>query len=172
MKKDYIEGRAFVIVSDKQYIPDIDTDMIFHNKHLHITDIDEMGPLSFGNLDEYRDFPQKVKKDDILVVGENFGCGSSRQQAVDCFRSLGVSMILGKSFGSIYFRNAVNSAMPVMKFEDMPMIKDGDQIRINLKTGEVENLSQGQKLGKGKPFSEVQLDVYRSGSLFEYAKTK
>ncbi len=70
-----IQGRAFVISANGGLIPDIDTDMIFHNKHLHITDIEEMGPLAFGNLDDYEDFPKRVKPGDILVVGKNFGCG-------------------------------------------------------------------------------------------------
>jgi len=104
-----IEGRAWVIKKDN-----IDTDMIFHNRYLAITDVNEMGQYTFDNLKGYEDFAKNAKKGDIVVVGKNFGCGSSRQQAVDCFKSIGISVIIGESFGSIYERNAINNALPIL----------------------------------------------------------
>ena len=103
-----IEGRVWYIPMDN-----IDTDMIFHNRHLSITDIDEMGQHTFGNLEGYEDFSKKVKSGDIVICGKNFGSGSSRQQAVDCFISLGVQCVLSESFGAIYERNAINAAFPI-----------------------------------------------------------
>ena len=79
-----VEGRVWVIQKDN-----IDTDMIYHNRHLAITTISEMGQYTFGNLKGYEQFAKEAKKGDIVVVGKNFGCGSSRQQAVDCFKALG-----------------------------------------------------------------------------------
>ena len=73
-----VSGRAWVIAKDN-----IDTDMIFHNRYLHITDLEEMGQYAFDNLEGYKDFAKKAKPGDIVIVGKNFGCGSSRQQAVD-----------------------------------------------------------------------------------------
>ena len=97
-KPAIIKGRAWVIRdAEGKAIDNIDTDMIFHNAHLAITDINEMGPHAFGNLKGWEDFPKKVKKGDILIIGENFGAGSSRQQAVDCFIALGVAGIVAGS---------------------------------------------------------------------------
>ncbi|MFH0765642.1 MAG: hypothetical protein V2A61_04390 [Calditrichota bacterium] len=95
-------------------VPDVDTDMIFHNRHLHITDPKAMAPLMFGNLKGYEDFPGRVRPGDILVVGHNFGCGSSRQQAVDGFIALGIAAVVGRSFGAIYKRNAINAGLPLI----------------------------------------------------------
>lgn len=175
-----IEGRVWLIGDeDGKLIPDIDTDQIFHNKHLAITNIDEMGQYAFGNLESWKDFPQKARAGDIIVVGENFGAGSSRQQAVDCFRSLGISLIIGVSFGAIYWRNAVNSGMPILKApwlaqlrppSGTPQIKTGDNIKVNLMTGEMINVSDGYALPPALPMSEVQREIYLAGSLFEYAR--
>ena len=103
-----IEGRSWLINKDN-----VDTDMIFHNRYLSITNIEEMGQYTFDNLENYKDFAKKAKPGDIVIVGKNFGCGSSRQQAVDCFKSLRISVIIAESFGAIYERNAINNAMPI-----------------------------------------------------------
>ncbi len=174
MKKEIIlEGRAMVI-KDKngKAIDDIDTDMIFHNKHLHITDINEMGQFCFGNLQGWEDFSKKAKSGDILVVGMNFGAGSSRQQAVDCLQALGVQMIIGESFGAIYKRNAINSGLPLMMAPEIMSdnIETGDSIKVNLKTGKIDNISNNQSLKAATPLSKVQLDIYHAGNLFEYGR--
>ena len=114
-------GKVWLIAKqDGKAIDNIDTDMIFHNSHLHITAIAEMGPHAFGNLEGWQDFPQKCGKNDIVVAGQNFGAGSSRQQAVDCFAALGVSTIIAESFGAIYKRNAINSGMALKRSATRP----------------------------------------------------
>ena len=105
-KPTVVEGRVWIIPKD-----DIDTDMIFHNRYLTITDIKEMGQYTFDNLKGFEDFAKKAKPGDIVITNKNFGAGSSRQQAVDCFLSLGISCILAESYGAIYERNAINAAM-------------------------------------------------------------
>ena len=157
-----VEGRAWVINKDN-----IDTDMIFHNRYLSITDIKEMGQYTFDNLKGYENFAKKVQEGDIVVTGKNFGCGSSRQQAVDCFRSLGVSVIIAKSFGAIYERNAINSAMPILTGSDLTThISDGDILSINFVTGEVLNKTTRKHL-RVKPFSTAQLEIYKRGGLLK-----
>ena len=80
-KPTVLKGKAIVIKdSNGEGIDDIDTDMIFHNKHLHITDINEMGQFAFGNLPGWEKIGSIVTGNDILIVGKNFGSGSSRQQ--------------------------------------------------------------------------------------------
>ena len=174
MKPTKLEGKAIVIKdSTGKAIDDIDTDMIFHNKHLHITDIDEMGQYAFGNLQGWETFSKNTKSGEILVVGKNFGAGSSRQQAVDCFRALGIQMIIGESFGAIYKRNAINSGMPLMIAPEImnESIKSSDKIRVNLETGEIVNITENQSLKTAFPLSKVQLDIYHAGTLFEYGRT-
>ena len=80
-------------------------------KKKKITDINEMGQYTFDNLDGDKDFAKKAKPGDIIITAKTFGAGSSRQQAVDCFKSLGISAIIAESFGSIYERNAINNQL-------------------------------------------------------------
>jgi len=153
-----LRGRVWVIDRDN-----VDTDMIFHNRHLAITDVAEMGRHTFGNLEGWEDFSSKARPDDIVVVGANFGCGSSRQQAVDCFSSLGVSAIVARSYGAIYERNAINAGLPVVVAEAVAAgLKDGDEVTVDLETG-VVSWPGGEV--RGEPFSEVQMAIYHRGGL-------
>jgi len=139
--------------------------MIYHNRYLTITDISEMGQYTFDNLKGYEDFAKKAKPGDILITAKNFGAGSSRQQAVDCFKSIGISAIIAESFGSIYERNAINNAMPIFTSEDLVnKIKDGDEISIDFTTGELVDKTQ-DKTYQIKPFSKSQLEIYKCGNL-------
>jgi 3-isopropylmalate dehydratase small subunit len=140
--------------------------MIFHNRYLAITDIKEMGQYTFNNLRGHEDFASKIQPGDFVISGKNFGSGSSRQQAVDCFTSLGISGIIAESFGAIYERNAINVALPIIKCSSIADLgaAEGDKIRINLKTGEITNLVNG-KSTMAEPFSEVQYEIYMKGSL-------
>ncbi len=170
--KDYtFTGRAWVIAGESgALIPDIDTDQIFHNAYLHITEIEKMGQYTFNNLEGWKDFSSKAKPGDIVIVGSNFGSGSSRQQAVDCFTALGVKVVIAVSFGAIYKRNAINSGFPIMIFKDAEKavsnkkIKNLDNVRIDLLAGELTALESGEKFTLD-PFSKVQKDIYESGSI-------
>jgi len=156
-----LKGQAWVIKKDN-----IDTDMIYHNRYLSITNIEDMGKYTFDNLAGHEDFATKAKKGDIVVVGKNFGCGSSRQQAVDCFKSLGIAGIIAESFGAIYERNAINSAFSIMTLPDSTnQIENNDVISLNLKTGEIINETQGKKYQTS--LSKVQLTIYQRGGLLQ-----
>jgi homoaconitate hydratase family protein/3-isopropylmalate dehydratase small subunit len=159
--KEVAEGRCRIIMEDN-----IDTDMIFHNRYLAITDIKEMGQYTFDNLDGHEDFASIAEPGDIVITGKNFGSGSSRQQAVDCFRSLGIRAIIAESFGAIYERNAINAAFPVMTYNDISALKlkDGDRIRVDFRSGEIINMENGNST-KANPFSEVQIDICMRGGL-------
>jgi 3-isopropylmalate dehydratase small subunit len=157
-----IAGRIWLIQKDN-----IDTDMIFHNRYLSITDIREMGQYTFDNLIGFEDFAKKAIPGDIVIAGKNFGSGSSRQQAVDCFISLGIHAIVAESFGAIYERNAINAAFPIItckSISDLGLVS-GDQIRIDLHTGELKNLRTSRTVS-AEPFSEVQYKIYQNGGLF------
>jgi 3-isopropylmalate/(R)-2-methylmalate dehydratase small subunit len=165
-----LEGPVWPIVGALgTLLNDVDTDQIYHNAHLAVTDVDEMGQYAFGNLAGWEDFPKKVRPGDILAVGGNFGAGSSRQHAVDCFRALGVAGVVGASFGAIYKRNAVNAGWPLL---ECPRLADlelapGDVLKMNLETGEVANVTKAKAV-PARPFSRVQMDIYLAGDLFAY----
>ena len=158
-----VTGRVWIIKKD-----DIDTDMIFHNRYLTITNISEMGQYTFDNLSGYTDFAKKAMKNDIVITSKNFGAGSSRQQAVDCFLSLGVACILAESFGAIYERNAINAALAVMTYKEGLLeeldLQNGDTINLNFVSGEIENLRNTRKAFIN-PFYDAQLKIYQKGGL-------
>ena len=165
-----LEGPVWPIVGALgKFLSDVDTDQIYHNARLAVTDVDEMGQYAFGNLAGWEDFPKKVKPGDILAVGGNFGAGSSRQHAVDCFRALGVAGVVGASFGSIYKRNAINAGWPLVECPDLPKLElaAGDVLKMNLEKGEVANVTKGKAV-PARPFSRVQMDIYFAGDLFAY----
>jgi len=160
-KESFIKGRVWIIPKDN-----IDTDMIYHNRYLAITDPNEMGQYTFDNLRGFEDFSKKAEPGDIVITGKNFGCGSSRQQAVDCFVSLGIQAIIAESFGVIYERNAINAAFPIVtcnNSKELDMV-NGDIIEINLKNGKISNIRNGSTL-MAEPFSDVQFNIYQKGGL-------
>ena len=159
-KPEVLRGRVWVVEKDN-----IDTDMIFHNRYLTITDPREMGPYTFDNLEGWEDFARKAEPGDIVVTGKNFGAGSSRQQAVDCFESLGVQAIVAESFGAIYERNAINKGFPIVTADLVSKgLESGDEIEVDLRTGTV-TLPSGETV-EGE-FSDVQMEIYRRGGLLK-----
>jgi 3-isopropylmalate/(R)-2-methylmalate dehydratase small subunit len=171
MKETRVKGRIWVLTSPVgDLYDDIDTDMIFHNRYLHITDVGEMGQYALDNLKGWEDFAQKARPGDILMAGRNFGAGSSRQQAVDCFEALGIS---AESFGAIYKRNAINSGFPIVTLPQLTEVfeqfESGDELAIDFRNGRL--VLNGAEAFQADPFSTVQMDIYLAGDLFAYGKT-
>lgn len=162
-KEIIVEGRVWLIERD-----DIDTDMIFHNRYLTITDLEEMGQYTFDNLKGYEDFASKAEPGDIIVTRKNFGSGSSRQQAVDCFKSLGIQCVIAESFGAIYERNAINAAFPILSYNPQDLeninMENGDIIRVDFESGEILNTSKNLST-RINPFYEVQMQIYNNDGL-------
>jgi len=156
-----VEGKVWIIEEDN-----IDTDMIFHNRYLTITDINEMGQYAFDNLAGWEDFAKKAEPGDIIITGKNFGAGSSRQQAVDCFKSLGVQAIVAQSFGAIYERNAINAAFPILTYNDISALElqQRDDVKIDFLAGTMTNIKIGKTVEIGK-FSKVQMEIYQRDGL-------
>jgi homoaconitate hydratase family protein/3-isopropylmalate dehydratase small subunit len=153
-----LEGRVWVINQDN-----IDTDMIFHNRYLAITDPAEMGQYTFDNLAGWEDFARRARPGDIVTTGRNFGCGSSRQQAVDCFKTIGVQALIARSYGAIYERNAINAGLPVVTADLVEAgVKDGDEITVDLTSGTIT--WPGGEVA-GEPLAEVQIEIYQRGGL-------
>jgi 3-isopropylmalate dehydratase small subunit len=159
--------KTVFVLKDKNgaLISDIDTDQIFHNKYLSIVDIAKMGQYAFDNLKGYEDFAKTPKKDMIVVGGENFGSGSSRQQAVDCFVSLGMYGVAAISFGAIYKRNAINSGFPMIEIKDIDKayLETGKELEFDFETGDI--LHNSKKIGSFTKFSAVQKEIIEKKGL-------
>lgn len=175
-RKAVFRGKLWVLVDARgRLIEDIDTDQIYHNAYLHITNISQMGQYALGNLEGWQDFSRRAHEGDFIVAGRNFGAGSSRQQAVDCFISLGIRAVIAPSFGAIYFRNAVNSGFPVLRCRKIDELVDkgrlvtGDELEVDLERNRIGNLSRNFSFDI-EPLSSVQLDIFRAGNLFSYGK--
>jgi 3-isopropylmalate/(R)-2-methylmalate dehydratase small subunit len=168
-----IQGRLWVLrIPEHELYDDVDTDMIFHNRYLHITDVAQMGQYALDNLRGWENFAQQAQPGDIVMAGRNFGAGSSRQQAVDCFHALGIGAIIAESFGAIYKRNAINSGLPIVTLPGLTQIaasfKTGDKLALNFASGEV--VLNDNQVFQATPFSRVQMDIYQAGDLFAYGK--
>jgi 3-isopropylmalate dehydratase small subunit len=160
-KGTIIEGKVWLVLQDN-----IDTDMIYHNRHLAVNEIHEMGKYAFGNLKGWEDYARNSEPGDIVVAGKNFGSGSSRQQAVDCFKALQNQAILAQSFGAIYERNAINAGFPVLTYTDLSTLdlKNRDRVAIDLRKGTILNRRNGRQ-AEVNPFSEIQMMIYKTGDL-------
>ena len=176
MEKSFIAGRIWVLSDqNNKLIEDIDTDQIYHNAFLHITEVSQMGQYALGNLEGWKDFSRNARPGDILIPGRNFGAGSSRQHAVGCFISLRIGLILAPSFGAIYFRNAINSGFPVLKCQELEelvakkALETGDEIKVNFRSGEGLNVSRNTHF-KVEPMNTDQYDIYGAGGLFDFGK--
>lgn len=125
-------GRVF------KFHNDVDTDQIIASQYLLLPNIEEMKVYTFESID--KDFAKKVKEGDIVVAGENFGCGSSREQAPSVLKALGVKAVVAKSFARIFYRNSINIGLPVIISKDLyDKVEDGADIDINLSEGWNQN---------------------------------
>ncbi len=160
-KPTILEGKVWYIPFDN-----IDTDMIYHSQYTQLSDIKEIGNMTFSHLSGYEDFASKVSPGDIVVTGNNFGLGGSRQQAVDCFKTLGIQAIIARSFAVVYERNAINAGLPIIVSAQINHLglQTGDIIKIDLNTGEICN-SRNNKTVMGEKFSGIQMEIYQRGGL-------
>ncbi|NOZ64531.1 MAG: 3-isopropylmalate dehydratase small subunit, partial [Caldiserica bacterium] len=130
----------------------IDTDIIIPARYLVTTDIKELGTHCMEGVDA--EFPRKVKAGDIIVAGENFGCGSSREHAPLSIKGCGVSLVIASSFARIFLRNSINVGLPIIISEEISKnAAEGDELEVDLAKGEIKNLTQG-RIFKVDPFPQ------------------
>jgi len=158
-----IKGRSW------KYGDDINTDVIFPGRYLAITDPQEMAEHAMEDLDP--EFVNNVQKGDVVVAGNYFGCGSSREQAVTCLKFNGVSAIIAKSFARIFFRNAVNLGMLVVQCPDTDKIESGDEIEVDLEGGVLKIVNKDDVL-QFKPLPEFVMRIIEDGGLIPNLKKK
>ena len=115
---------------------DVDTDQIIASQYLLLPNIEAMKKYTFESLDP--DFSKKVSPGDIIVAGENFGCGSSREQAPSVLKALGIQAVIAKSFARIFYRNSINIGLPVIVCKELyDYIEDGGLASLDLSSGTV-----------------------------------
>jgi 3-isopropylmalate/(R)-2-methylmalate dehydratase small subunit len=146
----------------------INTDEIIPARYLNTDDEAELVKHCLEDLD--KDFVNKVKAGDIIVAGEDFGCGSSREHAVWAIRGAGVKSIIAKSFARIFYRNAINNGFYVIETPDgLEKINDGDELEIDYTTGLIKNKTTRVDI-EFKPLPEFALEIINDGGLLEHIK--
>jgi 3-isopropylmalate dehydratase small subunit len=148
------------------YGDDIDTDRIIPGKYTKTLDLQSLADHVLEDLDP--DFRSKLKPGDILVGGNNFGCGSSREQAPLALKVAGVAAVVATYFARIFFRNAINIGLPVMEVKDLEAAT-GDELEIDLSAGTVRNLTAGTTY-HASPMPTVMIDILNQGGLVAYLK--
>jgi 3-isopropylmalate/(R)-2-methylmalate dehydratase small subunit len=116
------------------------------------------------------EFAEQVQPGDVIVAGRNWGCGSSREQAPQNLKSLGIAAVVAESFGRIYFRNSIAIAFPHLACPGVAVaFEDGDEIEIELETARIRNLSRGTEL-RGQPYTPEMLEIVEKGGLMALLK--
>ncbi len=152
----HFRGRAWVFGED------VSTDHIIAGRYLGTTDPKVFAEHCLENVDP--NFAKEAKPGDILVAGSNFGCGSSREQAPIAIKHLGIAAILAPSFARIFFRNAINIALPVLECPGIETkVKAGDTIEVDLAKGIVRT-AKGEEL-TFKPLPPNVLEILEAGGL-------
>jgi len=146
----------------------INTDEIIPARYLNTDDEQELAKYCLEDLDVK--FVKKVQQGDVIVAGENFGCGSSREHAVWAIRGAGVQTVIAKSFARIFYRNAINCGFYLIESpEALEKINDGDKLEIDYKTGLIKNKTTGADIDF-KPLPEFALEIIEAGGLLEHIK--
>lgn len=136
---------------------DVDTDQIIASQYLLYPTIEEMKGHTFESLDP--EFANKVKPGDYVVANENFGCGSSREQAPGVLKALGVKAVIAKSFARIFYRNSINIGLPVIVCRELyDCVKDGDEMELDLDSGTVTHGGNTYECTKMPPYMQKILD--------------
>jgi len=159
-----------MIIREKaiKYGDNVDTDVIIPARYLNTTDDRELASHCFEGLD--KDFKEKVNERKIIVAGNNFGCGSSREHAPVSIKASGVKAIIASSFARIFFRNAINIGLLVIaSIEASNLIQDGDELEINLSSGKIKDITK-DKIFEVNPLPEFIQGIKRSGGYVKFTK--
>jgi len=146
---------------------DVNTDDIISAKYLSTIDPKELGVHCLEILDS--EFPKKVRPGDIIVAGNNFGCGSSREHAPIAIKGCGVSLVIAKSFARIFYRNSINIGLPIIELKEADDISAGDELEADLAKGEVRNLTQN-KVYRSRPLADFISQIIEKGGLVNWVK--
>ena len=151
-----------------KYGDNVDTDVIIPARYLNTSDHTELASHCMEDLD--KDFTKKVENGDIMVAGDNFGCGSSREHAPIAIKASGISLVIANTFARIFYRNAINIGLAILECpEAVANINDGDKVEADLDNGIIYNRTTGKSF-KTQPFPEFIQKIIQNGGLIETIK--
>ena len=147
----------------------IDTDIIIAARYLNSSDPEHLAKYVMEDADP--EFPKKLQRGDIIVAGENFGCGSSREHAPIALKAAGVAAVVAPSFARIFYRNAFNMGLPIFELPESLEIKEGEEISIDLDNGKITNNTTNKTYDfiAIPPFMQ---ELIAAGGLINYAKAE
>ena len=147
----------------------VDTDLIIAARYLNTSEPSELAKHVMEDADP--EFVSKMTSGDIIVAGENFGCGSSREHAPIALKAAGINAIIAPTFARIFYRNAFNMGLPIFELEESAEINEGDTVRVDMDDGVVINVTQA-KTYKFTPIPEFMQELVNAGGLIEFAKNE
>lgn len=146
-----------------KYGDNVDTDVIIPARYLNTSDKKELASHCMEDIDA--DFAKKAKSGDIMVAGNNFGCGSSREHAPIAIKESGISLVIARSFARIFYRNAINIGLAIVECsEAADAISDGDEIEANLDDGVIYDKTTGRSF-RTQPFPPFIQNIIENGGL-------
>ncbi len=160
-KEEELKGRVWKFGSN------IDTDLIIAARYLNTSDPEELARHVMEDADP--DFANKMKRGDIIVAGENFGCGSSREHAPIALKAAGISAVIAPTFARIFYRNAFNMGLPIFELSQADEIAEGDVVSIDMEEGTVVNETSGKSY-RFTPIPEFMQELVDAGGLIKYAQ--
>jgi 3-isopropylmalate/(R)-2-methylmalate dehydratase small subunit len=146
-----------------RFSDDVDTDQIFPGRYLSISDPKDMVEHCMEGAGHPR-FREEASEGDLIIAGENFGCGSSREHAAVCLKLLGIRAIVAESFARIFFRNGLNLGLPVVEASGVSAIEEGNEIEINVETGKILDITTGRSY-QGSPIPDFLFKMVEKGGL-------
>ena len=151
-----------------KYGDNVDTDVIIPARHLNTQDHKELASHCMEDID--KEFVNKVKEGDIMVAGDNFGCGSSREHAPIAIKASGISCVIATTFARIFYRNSINIGLPILECKEASeRIEAGDEVSVDFNTGVITNVTKGETY-QALPFPEFIKDIMAKGGLMNSLK--
>lgn len=148
-----------------KYGDNVDTDVIIPARYLNTSDHAELASHCMEDID--KDFVNKVEAGDIMVAGDNFGCGSSREHAPIAIKASGISLVIANTFARIFYRNSINIGLAILECpEAVAGISEGDKVEADLDNGIIYNRTTGKSF-KTQPFPEFIQKIIQNGGLIE-----
>jgi 3-isopropylmalate/(R)-2-methylmalate dehydratase small subunit len=159
-----LQGRTWI------YGDNVDTDVIIPARYLNVSTAEELATHCMEDLDAQ--FAKAVQPGDVIVAGENFGCGSSREHAPLAIKGAGVSCVVARSFARIFYRNAINVGLPILESPAaVEGVESGHQLAIDLEAGRIQNLTTGA-VYQAEPYPPFMMDIITAGGLVSYTRQR
>jgi 3-isopropylmalate dehydratase small subunit len=164
MVQQKITGKAWC------YGDNINTDLIYPGRYLIFTEPQDMAKYAMADVDT--EFNNKFQKGDILIAGENFGCGSSREQAAMCLKYAGISAIIARSYARIFYRNTINQGIPAfISPKASSIVSSGTEIELDLANNHLINLKTDEKATL-EPLPEFLLKIINDGGIIHHLRKR